>query len=169
MFKRISFLLIISLLILTLAACAATDGQVTETATSPIAALTEEVAYTADICINNTRDEAACKDCCDSLDADGAARKACRDTCATHDFEQNSDFVTVAVPSSLGPEGDYTLCTVSDNEQDCKACCDGSPDLQAGDRRFCRDACASVTATDNPPELAEGPAQPPDGHPRRKP
>jgi Spy/CpxP family protein refolding chaperone len=107
---------------------------------------------TANLCLNNTRSEAECKDCCDSLDADGTARKACRDACPTHDYAQNTSFITVEAPSILGPGGDYAMCSAAGTEQTCKACCDGSPDLQSGDRRFCRDACAASSGGNPPPQ-----------------
>jgi hypothetical protein len=71
---------------------------------------------TGDVCVNNTRGEGECKDCCDSLDAGGATRKACRDACPTHDFSQNTDFITVDAPSSLGPAGDYSACTAAGDD-----------------------------------------------------
>jgi hypothetical protein len=104
---------------------------------------------TNDVCLNNTRDEAECKDCCDSLEEDGAARKACRDECPNHDFAQNTDFIAIDVPSSLGPDGDYSVCTATGDERACKACCDDSTALQAGDRRFCRDTCVAASGGHN--------------------
>ena len=77
------------------------------------------------------------------METDGQTRKACRDACAVHDFSQNFQFVLVDVVSVLGPEGDYSLCTVGNNERECKHCCDSSADLAGGDRRFCRNACAA--------------------------
>ena len=124
---------------------------------------TPAAGITGDACVNNTRDEAECKDCCDSLDADGTARKACRDECPNHDFAQNTDFITIDVLSSLGPEGDYSACTTAGDERTCKECCDGSPDLQAGDRRFCRDACAAASGDGNPPPGKPGAGDPPQG------
>jgi hypothetical protein len=124
------------------AATATTATSVNEVSLAPDEPVSSaaETTYTADVCLNSTRHEGECKDCCDSLNADGAGRKACRDACPTHDFAQNTDFITVSAPSSLGPEGDYSLCTVTGDERTCKDCCDSSPDLQSGDRRFCRDA-----------------------------
>lgn len=104
-----------------------------------------------DACIDNTRDDAACKDCCDCLDADGETRKACRDSCPTHDFSLNTDFITVDAPSTLGPEGDYSACVEAGSEQACKECCDASSEFECGDRRFCRDACNAADPGDDPP------------------
>jgi hypothetical protein len=121
--------------------------------------------------LNNTQTEAQCKDCCDSLDTDGASRKTCRDACPKHDFTQNTAFITVDPRSLLGPGGDYSLCTSAGDEQACKACCDDSAALQAGDRRFCRDTCAGSTgagstSAGNPPEAkTEGNGNPPPPQP----
>lgn len=105
---------------------------------------------TADACVNNTHDEAECKDCCDALDTDGAGRKACRDACPQHDFSQNQDFITVEVTSLLGPGGDYSACTSAGSQGACKDCCDSSDALQSGDRRYCRDACNQLPDTGKP-------------------
>ena len=109
---------------------------------------------TAEACINNTANEGQCKDCCDSLDADGVARKSCRDSCASQDYSQNTDLVSFEVISLLGPQGDYSACTSAGDERTCKDCCDDSNDLAGGDRRYCRDACTGNTGTqpsENPP------------------
>ncbi len=113
----------------------------------------DATAYTADTCLNNTRDEAACKDCCDCLD-DPAQRQACRDTCVVTDFSDNSDYITVDAPSTLGPDGDYSAATGTGSESECKTYCDESGDLDCGDRRFCRDACNETFSggTDSPEE-----------------
>lgn len=103
-----------------------------------------QVAASYEKCIANTVDNRECKDCCDMLETDGQTRKACRDACAVHDFSQNTQFILVDVVSVLGPEGDYSLCTVGNDERACKHCCDASDDLAGGDRRFCRNACAAL-------------------------
>jgi hypothetical protein len=140
------------------------------TTTSPASVEpTPAAGITRDACLNNTRDEAECKDCCDSLEGNGAARKACRDECPNHDFAQNTDFITMDVPSSLGPDGDYSACTAAGDERACKACCDDSTALQAGDRRFCRDACVAASGGDNQPaeRKPDAPPQSPQmGQPR---
>ena len=100
-------------------------------------------------CINNTLDNPACKDCCDCLDDDAKARTACRDECAVHDFSQNTDFITVSAPSSLGPDGDYSACVEGGTAPACKDCCDGASELLCGDRRYCRDACNAAFGGDN--------------------
>jgi hypothetical protein len=169
--------LILGLLIVTLLGCAGSTptpaGTTISVATTPLAGATTLPAsaatseaipasasptalpgLTRDTCLSHTRDEPACKDCCDSLDVN--ARKSCRDECAVHDFGQNTDIVTVTVASVLGPQGDYSFCTSSDDEQGCKVCCDGSTELQAGDRRFCRDACSAKFGAAQP----AGDAQP---------
>lgn len=124
---------------------------------------------TASSCLNNTRHDGECKDCCDNLDGvDAAARKSCRDECATHDFTQNTDFITINAPSQFGPDGDYSACTSAKSEPACKDCCDSSTALQGGDRRFCRDACnakfggADRKASDKqrPPKPAQGENRP---------
>ncbi len=100
---------------------------------------------TYESCISNTEDSPGCKDCCDCLDTDdGAVRTACRDECAVHDFSENSDFITIDVPSSLGESGDYSECVALGGEQECKSCCEGSMGLQCGDYRHCRTACNEV-------------------------
>ena len=100
-----------------------------------------ENAPSAEACLNNTRDEAQCKDCCDALETGADGRKSCRDACPTHDFTLNSNFITVEPVSLLGPEGDYSVCTASGEQGPCKVCCDADGAFASGDRRFCRDAC----------------------------
>ena len=153
------------------AATAPTATSVNEASLAPDEPVSSavETTYTADVCLNNTRNDGKCKDCCDSLDANGAARKACRDECPTHDFAQNTDFITVNAPSILGPEGDYPLCTMAGDERTCKDCCDGSPDLQAGDRRFCRDACAQSSGGGKPPGEKPGESGNPPGGTKSQP
>ncbi len=119
-------------------------------------------AYTQETCIDNTADEPACKDCCDCLDIDGDARAVCRDACAGHDFSANTDIITVDAPSTLGPDGDYSVCiSGAESEAVCKDCCDDSVDLECGDRRYCRDACKEAYGDDvggshDPPEDPNG-------------
>ncbi|QTA90650.1 SMP-30/gluconolactonase/LRE family protein [Desulfonema magnum] len=111
----------------------------------------ETLALTSDSCINNTESEGQCKDCCDCLeDADAATRQACRDACPTQDFSQNSDFITFDAPSTLGPDGDYSVATGTESESACKAYCDGSSELSCGDRRYCRDACNTKYSDTDP-------------------
>jgi hypothetical protein len=95
-------------------------------------------------CLNHTRDNPDCKDCCDCMEGNASARKACRDACAVHDFSQNTDIVPVSTVSVSGPGGDYSACTAKVGEQACKECCDGSPEISCGDRRFCRDECNKI-------------------------
>jgi len=103
---------------------------------------TSEDLVVFESCIFNTRDNPECKDCCDCLsDADGGTRTACRDTCATHDFDDNSNFITVTVLSTLGETGDYSGCIDMGSSKECKLCCEGSMGLQCGDYRHCRSAC----------------------------
>jgi gluconolactonase len=121
---------------------------------------TLEDAHTADACLNNTRSKAECEDCCDSLEADGADRKTCRNTCSGHYFTQNTDFITVELSSILGPDDDYSACKSVGRRGDCKKCCDSSSELQSGDRRYCRHACNQLpddlNPTANPPENIPG-------------
>lgn len=106
-------------------------------------------------CINNTKDNPQCKDCCDCLsDTDGATRTNCRDTCAAHDFTANSGFIQVHAPSVLGASGDYTQCTQISGSNQCKACCEETLWLQCWDYRFCRTAC-NVTYGDPKHEIAK--------------
>ena len=176
--KSSQFLVILSLLTVTLMGCAGNTPAVVSTAvssttsspadmaTAPAPTATAEGApasvdlastagLTQDTCLGHTRDNPECKDCCDSLDTDANGRKTCRDACAVYDFSQNTDFISVAVASVLGPQGDYSVCTAAEDtdpaastgERECKLCCDGSGELQAGDRRFCRDACNAKFGT----------------------
>lgn len=93
-------------------------------------------------CIENTRDNPQCKDCCDCLaGVDSKTRTSCRDTCATHDFSKNSNFITVDAPSTLGPNGDYSICVAKANSAECKYCCENTIGISCGDYRFCRTAC----------------------------
>lgn len=105
---------------------------------------TETVAKGIDFnsCINNTKDNPQCKDCCDCLAGiEGNTRTSCRDTCAAHDFSKNSDFIIFEAPSTLGANGDYSECVEKESSSECKSCCEGSMGLQCGDYRFCRTAC----------------------------
>lgn len=120
-------------------------------------------------CVDHTKDNPQCKDCCDCLaDADGSMRTACRDTCAVHDFSQNSDFITVTAPSILGKNGDYSQCVAKASSGECKDCCEGSLGLQCGDYQYCRTACnnkfgnASAepqSGSQNPPPQGNGTGQ----------
>ena len=86
----------------------------------------EALAQDATSCINNTQNEGQCKDCCDCLDGVASLRTICRDTCATHDFSANSNFIAVTAPSTLGPTGDYSAALNTGSEAACKLYCDGS-------------------------------------------
>ncbi len=121
--------------------------------------------FTSEACLDNTADEGQCKDCCDSLDADGKARKACRDSCAVQDFAQNIELISFEITSVLGPGGDYSVCSASGDERTCKDCCDDSNSIAGGDRRFCRDACSDATGAQNNQNPAPPPeqGQPPQG------
>jgi hypothetical protein len=136
-------------------------APVITTTTVPAGGTTTTTTTSADYssCINNTKDDPACKDCCDCIDGDANARKSCRDECAVHDFSHNTDFITINAPSQLGPDGDYSLCTAGGTEPACKDCCDGSSELLCGDRRYCRDTCnalfapGSTTTTTSAPQV----------------
>lgn len=120
-------------------------------ATASTASATGSAAY--DSCINKTKDNPQCKDCCDCLSGtDSATRTACRNTCATHDFGANSDFITVTSPSALGEKGDYSTCTKEASSGECKTCCENSMGLQCGDYRFCRTACNTKFGTTSGPQ-----------------
>ena len=96
----------------------------------------------ANSCINNTKDNPKCKDCCDCLSGtDSAARTLCRNTCATHDFTKNSNFITVTVPSTLGKNGDYSKALSQTTVDKCKIYCENSMSLKCGDYQYCRMAC----------------------------
>lgn len=92
-------------------------------------------------CLNKTTGVSECKNCCDCLDVDAPTRRSCRNDCAVHDFNLNSDFIPVNAPSTLGPDGDYSVALDAGSEQACKEYCDGLDALACGDRRYCRDAC----------------------------
>jgi gluconolactonase len=162
--KMAQLFLLLSVLAATLAACSdastkvpsVSDPTLTTSEPTKVAATpTTNTPLTAEACLNHTPGEAECKDCCDSLETDGTGRKTCRDTCPGHDFALNSDFITFEAPSVLGPNGDFAACTSLESEQACKACCDGSSDLQSGDRRFCRDTCVQSPREDYPVPAAE--------------
>jgi hypothetical protein len=99
---------------------------------------------TSALCINRTRNNPECKDCCDCLEGDADTRKSCRDVCAVHDFGLNTNFITISPMSVSGPQGDYSVCAAKGTEQTCKECCDSSSTFSCGDRRFCRDACNAM-------------------------
>ena len=101
--------------------------------------------YSPAMCLNNTQNDPVCKDCCDALDTDAAGRKTCRDACAVHDFSVNASFITITVVSTQGPKGDYSACTQTGAQSECKVCCDSPGAILNGDRRFCRDACNLMT------------------------
>ncbi len=158
-------LLGLSLLVWLLTGCGAPRSQAKAAPPAqPSAKTVAQTQPTAAQCLNNTRHEGECKDCCDSLTTDGAGRKACRDECPKHDFAQNANFITVNVPSSLGPNGDYSACTLTGDERTCKDCCDSSADVPAGDRRYCRDTCAGKSPQPRPqseaPLLGDQPGSP---------
>ncbi|WP_031483959.1 hypothetical protein [Maridesulfovibrio frigidus] len=92
-------------------------------------------------CITLTGNESQCKDCCDCLEVDAATRRQCRQACTKTDFRLNYRTMDMKVPSTLGPDGDYSVALKAANEQACKEYCDGSDELACGDRRYCRDAC----------------------------
>ena len=161
------------------AALCSTNGGATGPATGNISGNNNTAAqsgtnnYTEAICISNTRDNPQCKDCCDCLpNSDDQSRKTCRDTCATHDFSANGNFISFTAPSTLGPNGDYSACLTAGSSNDCKICCEGSLGLQCGDYRFCRTACdnrygnANGTNPQQPPgnETGNIPPQPPNGN-----
>ena len=94
-----------------------------------------------DTCINNTKDNPQCKDCCDCLNGtDSKTRTFCRDTCAAHDFSKNSNIITITVPSILGKDADYSQC-VNEGNSMCKTCCENEIGLVCGDYQYCRTAC----------------------------
>lgn len=104
------------------------------------------VAYSAySSCLENAKDLATSKDCCDCLSGDASVHKACRDAAATYDFSKNTVFKTFEIPSTLGQNGDYSAFTASGNQQECKQKCESaSSGLACGDFRFCRTACNSL-------------------------
>lgn len=95
-------------------------------------------------CLEHTRDLAASKDCCDCMDADVSVRKACRDAAATYDFRKNTLFQEFTIPSTLGPTGDYSVCTSNGTQDQCKQCCDTSTQFACGDFQYCRTACDAL-------------------------
>lgn len=104
-------------------------------------------------CINNTKDNSECKNCCDCLSgADSETRTACRNVCATHDFSTNSNFITVNAPSALGVSGDYSACTNQAGSGECKNCCESSMGLQCGDFKYCRTACNTKFGSTSGPQ-----------------
>ena len=105
------------------------------------------VAYSSySTCIENAKDLGSSKDCCDCLATDESVRKACRDFAATYDFSKNTEIKTFEIPSKLGRTGDYSACTASGNEMQCKQCCESpSTGLACGDYQFCRTACNNLS------------------------
>jgi len=119
-------------------------------------------------CIYNTRDCPECKDCCDCLEgAAGDLRTACRDACATHDFSENSDFISVKCPSVLGPDKDYSECVKCGSSDACKTCCEESMGLQCGDYQYCRTACNEAFGDDKQ-ELSKEDGNPDDYYDKNK-
>jgi hypothetical protein len=96
---------------------------------------------TPDICKGNTREEAACRDCCDCLLSDCTARLACRDACASHNYGNNRYFIDFDVPSDDDLDGDYTTCLMRGEDVACFQCCDCVADSLCGDLKHCRAAC----------------------------
>ena len=96
-------------------------------------------------CIQNTKDWPECKDCCDCLsDSEVQTRTECRDSCATHDFSTNSDFIYISATSNLGEDWDYSQCSTLKDSKSCKSCCESSIWLQCWDYRHCRTACNNI-------------------------
>lgn len=109
-------------------------------------AVDASVSYTSySQCIENTKDLPSSKDCCDCLSGDASVHKACRDMAATYDFSKNTVFKTFEIPTTLGQNGDYSACTATGSEQECKQCCENSGKYVCGDYRFCRTACAGLS------------------------
>ncbi len=126
--------------------------------------------YTANICIENTKDNPQCKDCCDCLNLSADARRQCRDNCAVHNFASNSNFIQFTVPSVLGKNGDYSKCVAEGTAADCKQCCEVTGGFVCGDYRFCRDQCnlkfgnaSTSTNPEAPPAPNTGEAPPDTG------
>jgi hypothetical protein len=111
-------------------------------ATNNMTALRGGISANFESCVNHTKSNPECKDCCDCLaGTDGKTRTECRDTCAIHDFSINSNIITVSAPSVLGPHGDYSECVEKGSSSECKSCCEESMGLLCGDYRHCRTAC----------------------------
>lgn len=96
-------------------------------------------------CLSNAKDLGDSKDCCDCLSGDASLHKACRDAAANYDFSKNTTFKTLEIPTTLGQNGDYSACTASGNQQQCKQCCENSGKFVCGDFRFCRTACDNLS------------------------
>lgn len=100
------------------------------------------VSINFDTCINNTKDNPQCKDCCDCLNGvDSKIRTNCRDMCAVHDFTKNYEFITINTPFLYGEKGNYSICIEKGNSTNCKYCCENTIGLECGDYRHCRTAC----------------------------
>lgn len=104
------------------------------------------VAYASySTCLENAKDLAASKDCCDCLSGDASLHKACRDAAATYDFSKNTIIKQFTIPSKLGRNGDYSAFTASGNQQQCKQACESATSgLACGDYQYCRTACNSL-------------------------
>jgi YHYH protein len=124
-------------------------------------------------CLKNAKDGKTSKNCCDCLTADSQTRKACRDATVDYNFRQNKNTKIFSIPSLLGRDGDYSACTSTGNERECKKCCDDSNNYACGDFQYCRTACAdllpSMTETSKSPSLDKARLNPPrDNSPQRK-
>ncbi|MCP4647620.1 MAG: hypothetical protein GY852_07780 [bacterium] len=117
--------------------------------------ISESTSPDYESCIYNTQDEAQCKDCCDCLEGDSDTRTNCRDECPTHEFSSNTNYIEVSAPSTLGPDGDYSICVDLGTEQACKQCCDGSEEFSCGDFRYCRDQCNAAYQDTQPTQEQE--------------
>ena len=95
------------------------------------------------------------------MNMSGSDTKSCRDTCATHDFSTNSNFITVSVASTLGQNGDYSKALAFGNAQDCKIYCDTPSNFLCGDKRFCRTACDVMYENATAPGQGGNQSQPP--------
>lgn len=115
----------------------------TKSAGNKAPASQENIAYsTYSTCIENAKDLPSSKDCCDCLTGDASVHKACRDAAAEYDFTKNTVIKTFDIRSTLGKTGNYSMCTASGNQQQCKQCCEStSTKLACGDYQFCRTAC----------------------------
>lgn len=115
-------------------------------------------------CVERSRDEPRCKDCCDCAAVACTESTPCRDACKLHDFSQNTAIVDPVVTSTLGPAGDYGACVSGNATEDaCKTCCECTSNLACGDYQYCRTLCdrsyaadAGAAPTFDAPQLVRG-------------
>jgi hypothetical protein len=106
---------------------------------------TDSDTLAAEKCVNNTRDEAECSNCCRCLQAECQVKLSCMESCVGHLYQNNDDFIDLEMPTELGPDGNYLGCTLRGETPACKECCRCDANLLCGDMLHCEAACDELS------------------------